>query len=251
MLAALLGLLVSPATAAPEEGILLRGDRTAYVDLYVYVNQTIGVGDVVMSTKGSYVGFFLAPAPADRDTVGALVMPRVGATGDGAASVMKLGESWDLRAGKYRAFLITDGPAEVFIPIDGQGYRGWTPVRRAPLSVRPANFDVAAGSSGLGHDVPIRPDTRSLVVAAGVVSSASLTAVESLSACVGRAADDCTPTQTVSTARVPLARTWSYGARLVAAGAYTARFDVERMGGMDAGSRVDGAVIVLTIGRQS
>ena len=42
-------------------------------------------------------------------TVGALVMPRVGATGDDAASVIKLGDSWDVQAGKYRMFLLTDG----------------------------------------------------------------------------------------------------------------------------------------------
>lgn len=153
MLAVLVSLLVAPVSAAtPAEGIFLRGSRTAYVDLYVYVNRTIAVDDVVMKTKGTYVGFYLSPAPADRDTVGALVMPRVGATGPGA--VMQLGQSWDVQAGRYRMFLLTDGAAEVFIPIEGQGYRGWCraaarrcrsgvrtstslPAPRAPRRVRP------------------------------------------------------------------------------------------------------------------
>ena len=249
MLAVLIGLLVAPASAAPEEGILLRGSRTAWVDLYVYANHTIAVGDVTMRTKGSYVGFFLAPAPADRDFVGALVMPRVGATGDDTASVMKLGDSWDVRAGRYRAFLITDGPAEVFIPIDGQGHRGWSPRGAAALSVKRADFDVAAGSGGLTHDVPASVRTRSLVVVAGQASSGSLTAVEQVSACV-RLGSTCTGSQTVS-ARLPLGRVWAYGVTFApAAGPYAGSFDVNRMLGADAGSHIDGAVLVLPIGRQ-
>lgn len=250
MLAVLLGLLVAPATAAPEEGILLRGDRTAWVDLYVYVNDTIGAADVTMRTKGSFVGFFLSPAPADRDTVGALVMPRVGATGGDSASIVKLGDSWDVRAGRYRAFLITDGPAEVFIPIDGQGHRGWVPRGHAPLSVRNTDFDVAAGSGGRTHDVPVRVGTRSLVVAAGMATSASLTAVDQLSTCVRHGAA-CAGSRGYS-ARLPLGRVWSYGVTFApATGPYAASFDVDRTLGSDAGSHVEGAVLVLPIGRQT
>lgn len=248
MLAVLLGLLVSPASAATE-GILLRGNRTGYVDLYVYVNRTIAVGDIDMQTKGTFVGFFLSPAPANRDTVGALVMPKVGANGGDSAGTIKLGQSYDVRAGKYRAFLITDGPAEVFIPIEGQGFRGWTANRAAPLSLRSTGFDVQAGSSGGAMDVPVPLRTRSLIVAAGVASSGSLTAVEQLSACV-RDGDTCTSTRVVS-ARLPLATVWAYGSYLAMPGYYSARFDIERTGGYDAGSRVDGTVMILTIGRQS
>jgi hypothetical protein len=241
--------LVVPAAAAPDDGILLHGSRTAYVDLYVYVNTTITASDVRMSTKGSYVGFYMSPAPANRDTVGALVMPRVGATGATSADVMKLGESWDVQAGKYRVFLLTDGPADVFIPIAGQGYRGWVPRGRAPFSVRPANFDVAAGSLGDTRRVPVLARSRSLVVAAGAASSTSLTAVDQLTACV-TAAESCSVSYAV-TARVPAAQAWTYGVALVTPGTYGGIFDVHRVAGVDAGSHIDGAVLVLTIGVQT
>lgn len=243
ILAAFVSLLVAPATAAPGEGITLRGNRSAYVDLYVYVNETISIADVAMKTTGSYVGFFLAPAPANRDTVGALVMPRVGATG--GTSVIRLGESYDLQAGKYRAFLLTDGQAEVTIPIDGQAFRAFAPRGRAPVSIRNADFDVAAGSEGRSVHVPVSFRDRSLVVSAAQATSSSLTAVDHLSACV-------TPTAAcAAAARVPLARASAAGATLAPAGSYTAAFDVSRIGGMDAGSHVAGVVLVLTIGRQT
>jgi hypothetical protein len=250
LLACVLALVVAPASAAPAEGILLRGSRNGYVDLYVYVNRTITAADITFKTKGSYVGFFLAPAPANRDTVGALVMPRVGASGADTASVMKLGQSWDVQAGKYRMFLLTDGPAEVFLPIQGQGYRGWVPTHRAPVSVTRSDFDVAAGSTGEAHAVPVSLRTRSLVVAAGMSSSTSLTAVEQVSACVSEATA-CSSALDAD-ARVPMAQAWSYGAQLLATpGRYAGVIDVTRVGGVDAGSHVDGVVLVLTIGRQT
>lgn len=250
MLGALLSFLVVPAAdAAPSEGILLRGSRNAYVDLYVYVNRTISVADVTMKTKGSYVGFYLAPAPFNRDTVGALVMPRVGATGGDSASVVKLGDSWDVQAGKYRMFLLSDGPAEVFVPIEGQAFRGWVARTPAPVSVRRSDFDVAAGSTGATEQVPLRLRQRSLVVAAGMASSSSLTAVDHLSACVTAEAG-CASTYTV-TARLPMARVWTYGVMLAQPGVYQGRLALNRVAGADAGSHVDGAVMVLTIGKQS
>jgi hypothetical protein len=241
--------LTVPGRADTGEGIVLHGSRTAYVDLYVYVNATITAADIRMSTSGSYVGFFLSPAPANRDTVGALLMPRVGATGDTQNDVMQLGQSWDVQAGKYRAFLITDGTADVYVPITGQGYRAYVPHGRAPLSLRPANFDIPAGSTGAASRMPVSLRARSLVVTAGLASSASLTAVERLTACV-TATTDCAPSYTVSV-RVPAGRTWSYGAALLPAGSYGAVLDLERVVGAEADSHVDGAVLVLTLGVQT
>src|SRR4051812_29185766 len=106
MLLVVCSLAVLPARAGTDEGIVLRGGRTAYVDLYVYASTTITPADIRMSTRGSYVGFYMSPAPADAATVGALVMPRVGASGATSADVMTLGAGWDVRAGKYRVFLL-------------------------------------------------------------------------------------------------------------------------------------------------
>lgn len=239
--------LALPARAATNDGILLRGDRTAYVDLYVYENTTVNPSDLRLSGGRSYVGFFLSPAPADRDTVGALVMPRVGATG--GSSLMRLGQSWDLRAGRYRAYLITDGPATVWIPIAGQGYRGWHPTARAPLSIRTADFDVAAGSVGKTVATPVTLKARSLVIAAGLASSSSLTAIDQLNACVNTSGTTCSMSYELA-ARVPSARTWTYGTALVMPGTYRAVLDLTRIAGVDAGSHVAGDVIVLTLGRQ-
>ncbi|HEU0130568.1 MAG TPA: hypothetical protein VFQ85_06215 [Mycobacteriales bacterium] len=246
MLLVCLGLAV-PSRAAGDEGILLRGSRTAYVDLTVYVNTTIDPSAIRVTRHGSFAGFFLSPAPANRDTVGALVMPRVGATGDG--TLMRLGESWDVAAGRYRAFLLADGPAEVFIPIAGQGYRGHVPTGRAPLSVRRADFDVAAGSTGTAHRTLLKLTSRALVVAAGAASSDSLTAVERLDACVTKDAD-CATTFQVD-ARVPAADAWTYAASLVPRGNYAGILDVTRLAGLDAPSHISANVLVLTIGVQS
>lgn len=252
MLLCALSFLAVPSSAAGDEGILVRGSRTAWIDIYVYSTATIAPADIEFTRRGSYAGFYLSPAPADRPTVGALVMPRVGATGETQNDVMKLGESWDVAPGKYRLFLIADGPAEVFVPIAGQGFRGWSPSHPAPVDVRRVGFDVPAGSTGEQRRVPVDLRTRSLVVAAGVASSASLTAVDQVAACVS--SDTVCSSYSLSL-RAPAARAWAYGAVLQAAGHYNAVLDVRRvageMTGGDAGSHVDGAVLVLTIGIQN
>lgn len=252
LLLGVLSLLAVPSYGtftSTGEGILLRGNGTAYVDLTVYVNTTIDTSHLTMTTKGTYVGFFMSPAPANRDTVGALVAPRIGATGSDSASTMKLGKSWDVQAGKYRVFLITNGTAEVFIPISGQGYRSWTPRGRAPLSVRSADFNIAAGSASGARRVPVSLHARSLVIAAGLASSPSLTAVDELDACITDA-PQCA-SAVVETTRVPAARAWTYGADLVPKGSYAGVVSVRRIGGSDAGSHVAAAVLVLTIGIQT
>lgn len=244
-----LSLLAVPSRAAGDEGILVRGSRTSWVDVYVYANATLAPADIEFTRRGSFAGFYLSPAPADRPTVGALVMPRVGATGATQNDVMKLGESWEVHPGKYRLFLVTDGPAEVFIPIAGQGFRGYAPTRTAPLAAHRADFDVPAGSTGSARSLPIALRSRSLVVAAGVATSPSLTAVDQVAACV--TADAVCSSFSLSV-RAPMARAWTYGVALAAPGRYNGILDVHRVaGGVDAGSHVDGAVLVLTIGVQT
>jgi hypothetical protein len=247
MLLVLCGLAVPASHAAADEGILLRGSRTAYVDLYVYVNTTLDPASFRITSRGSYVGFFMSPAPANRDTVGALVMPRVGAT---VADPMKLGQSWDVQAGKYRMFLLTDGPAEVFVPIAGQGYRGYYPRGAAPFAVRPADFDIAPGSVSAAHQTTMRLRSRSLVVAAGMATSKSVAAVDRLTACVTSSGAACSTTYSVA-AHFPGTAPWSYGVELVPPGDYAGVFDVTRVAAADAGTHVTGDVLILTIGIQS
>jgi hypothetical protein len=241
--------LAVPARAVRDEGILLRGDRTAYVDLYVYENTTIDTDTLRLTGGRAYVGFYMSPAPANRPTVGALVAPRGGATGGSAAERMQLGEAWEVQAGKYRVFLIADGPAEVFIPIQGQGFRGWNAKRRAPLSVRRLDFSVPAGSIGDTRAFPMTLKKRSLVIAAGQVSSSSLTGVDRLDACV--TTDSGCSTTVALVARPPAARAWTYGVQLVMPGTYRGVLDLTRVGGVDAGSKVAGVVMVLTLGVQT
>jgi len=254
LLAALLcalSLFAVPSSAAGDEGILVRGSRTAWVDVYVYSTATIAPADIRFTRRGSFAGFYLSPAPANRPTVGALVMPRVGATGESQSELMKLGESWDVAPGKYRLFLITDGTAEIFVPIEGQGLRGHAPTHRAPLTVHRADFDVPPGSPGVVRQYPVRLRDRALVVAAGVASSPSLTAVDQVAACV---TSDAGCSSFSLTLRAPAARAWAYGAGLQAPGSYNGVLDVKRLAGeaagTDAGSHVDGVVLVLTIGVQ-
>lgn len=251
-LACVLSLLGLPSSAATNEGIIVRGHRTTWIDVYVYSTATIAPADIRFTRRGSFAGFFLSPAPANRPTVGGMVMPRVGATGETQADVIKLGESWDVAPGMYRLFLLTDGPAEIFVPIEGQGLRGHTPRAHAPLSLRPVEFDVAAGSTGETRQYPLSLRARSLVVAAGVASSPSLTAVDQVAACV---TSDTGCSSVSLSMRTPAARAWAYGAALQAPGRYNGVIDVRRvageLAGTDAGSHVSGVVLVLTIGIQN
>jgi hypothetical protein len=247
LLGTLAGLFVTVSHATTDEGILLRGSRTAYVDLYVYSSATITPADVSMKGGRSFVGFFMSPAPADRDTVGALVMPRVGATPD---QPMKLGASWDVRPGKYRVFLLTDGPAEVFVPIAGQGLRAHKPTGRAPLGLTRADFDVPAGATVASHAYPADLRSRSLVVTVGQASSKSLTAIDQMDACVSTDTA-CAVSTEAPTLRLPNGRAWTYGVTLAPPGRWSGVLDVRRALGDDAPSHVDGAVLVLTIGIQT
>lgn len=246
MLLVLCGLVVPSSAAVADEGILLRGSKTAYVDLYVYENSTLDPASFRITSRGSYAGFFMSPAPANRDTVGALVMPRVGAT---SSDRMRLGQSWDVQAGKYRVFLLTDGPAEIFIPVAGQGFRGYQPRGVAPLSVRPVDFDVAPGQVVTEHETIVRLRSRSLLVAAGRVTTSSLASADRITACI-TTGGACSTTYAVA-ARVPTAATWSYGAELVPPGDYSGALDITRLAGVDARSHVAGAVLILTIGIQT
>jgi len=133
------------------------------------------------------------------------------------------------------------------VPIEGQGYRGYQPRGSAPLSLRRADFDVAAGSPGDSRHIPVNLRTRSLVIAAAMASSASLTAVDQMSTCVTETASCPVALE----ARVPFGRAASSGAVLVAPGTHTAVFDMTRLGGVDAGSHVDAMMMILTIGRQT
>jgi hypothetical protein len=246
MLLVLCGLVVPSSAAVPDEGILLRGSRTGYVDLYVYENSTLDPASFRITSRGSYVGFFMSPAPANRDTVGTLVMPRVGAT---SSDRMRLGKSWDVQAGKYRVFLLTDGPAEIFIPVAGQGFRGYQPRGVAPLSIRPVDFDVAPGQVVTEHETTMRLRSRSLLVAAGRVTTSSLASADRITACI-TTGGACSTTYAV-TARFPTAATWSYGAELVPPGDYSGALDITRLAGVYARSHVAGAVLILTIGIQT
>jgi hypothetical protein len=248
MLLVLCGLAV-PSSAVADEGILLRGSRTAYVDLYVYENSTLDPASFRITSRGSYVGFFFSPAPANRDTVGALVMPRVGASGATSSDRMKLGKSWDVQAGKYRVFLLTDGPAEIFIPLPGQGFRGYQPRGAAPSSLRPVDFDVAPGRIVAEHETTMRLSRRSLVVAAGRATTSSVASADRMAACV-TSGGACSTTYSF-TARFPGDARWSYGAELVPPGDYSGVLDLTRLAGVDAGTHVAGAVLVVTIGIQT
>lgn len=249
MLLVLCGLVVPSSAAVTDEGILLRGSKTGYVDLYVYENSTLDPATFRITSRGSYVGFFMAPAPANRDTVGTLVMPRVGASGASPSERMRLGKSWDVQAGKYRVFLLTDGPAEIFIPVAGQGFRGYQPRGVAPLSIRPVDFDVAPGQVVTEHETTMRLRSRSLLVAAGRVTTSSVASADRITACI-TTGGACSTTYSV-TARLPSAATWSYGAELVPPGDYSGALDITRLAGVDARSHVAGAVLILTIGIQT
>lgn len=89
------------------------------------------------------------------------------------------------------------------------------------------------------------------MIVAGLVTSTSLTAVDNLSACITNGSTSSCGLSYSVDARVPLARTSSYGAQLAGPGSHIGVLELNRAAGVDAGSHVAGALIVLTIGRQT
>jgi hypothetical protein len=242
-----LATLAPVSTADAGEGIRIRGRHSAYLDVTIPSTGTITDAGIEIVTRGRYAGFFLLPNTSARPTVGALYMPRVGAGTDGGR-LIQLGESWTVYPGGYRLYLLAETAADVFVPIDGMSARAYAPVRRAQVGLRPVDF--AAGPSDQSAERRIRlalRGRRTLVAAAQIVTSASVTGVDAVRTCVTRASLECSDPVVVPTLRAPATAASSSSATVAPAGTYDAVFAIERAAGIHGETDVAATALTLAL----
>jgi hypothetical protein len=128
--------------AAPAHALQLTGSRTASADLVLRQNTTFDVDKLAISGKGSFAGFYMESLDkpvAKRTEAGA----RLGAVtirdwrtpdGPGLTTSFTPPGKQQLSAGRYRVYLVADGPTTVSLPTNGATMR-LRPTRPATAAV--------------------------------------------------------------------------------------------------------------------
>ena len=142
LLVGLLGVTELPASAAGET-ITLSGSRTASVDVTFAEDTTFDLAKLTSTGAGRFAGFYaeaLGVAPAQRldgnRHAGAVMFRDVhepGAAGYVFSFVATLPST--LKAGRYRLYLLADGPTRVRVPVSGIGSLRLVPSRPAVAAV--------------------------------------------------------------------------------------------------------------------
>lgn len=113
--------------AAPPGEILLEGSRTAWVDLSLSTTVTIDYGRSTLTGKGAFVGFYAESLSkpvnaryAVGSTIGAVTLRDFHGPGDtGVTENLAPGFARQLQPGRYRFYLLADGPATVRLAVEG------------------------------------------------------------------------------------------------------------------------------------
>lgn len=234
--------LVPLSSAAPGEGIYVRGRLSSYVDVTIPSTVTLTDSEIEISTSGRFAGFFLLPDTSTRPTVGALSLARAG-----TEPYLKLGESWTLYPGGYRLYLLAETLTDVFLPIDGFSARTYAPVRRAGVRLNPLDFVVGPSEERAERRIrlPLR-GRRTLVVAAELATSTQLTGADSVRTCVAPASVECSRAY-VPTLRAPAFDARSSSATVQPAGTYDAVFALQREAGIHGETQVTATAVTLDL----
>ena len=104
-----------------------------------------------VTTKGRFGGFYLEPESGDEAatpgrSIGVVVLDEVHAPNEPPFPLPLSDPGGTVRAGRYRIYLIADGPAQVKIPIDGSGSRRVAVTRPANASALVEQLPVSAVS---------------------------------------------------------------------------------------------------------
>lgn len=127
----------APAAARPTGEILLRGDRSASVEIRLertvrleccrFVEQTVDgqtsfrISGFDVSTEGTYAGFAIERARDGRIMKGAVRIPPMDLEEGRMPTFVSFGRASRLPAGKYRLHLLADGPSTVRVTAAGLG----------------------------------------------------------------------------------------------------------------------------------
>ena len=192
-----------PSVAGPSyDVIVLRGSGTAYVDVVFDEPFLLDEEETRMDYDGTYAGWFMHKLgekvrTARRGNIaGSYVLREFAYPGQSVTTSMGgYGfKTKPLAAGRYRMYLMSDGPAEVTIPVvRGAHSMFLRPSKPTVSDVAVQHFSVGPGGTvieALTTPVLIRPSTMGVSMVTAY-SEPGLT-VESMSACFVDPGDECT-----------------------------------------------------------
>lgn len=204
MVVCAVGATAFPSVAGPSDNVIvLRGPGTAYVDVVFDEPFLLDEEETRMDYDGAYAGWFMHKLGEKVDTgrgnvAGGYVIKKFAYPGQSVTAAMgDFGfKSKSLDPGRYRLYLISEGPAEVTIPIE----RGADAMRLRALN--PTTSDVAVKHFSVGPagtvleavttPVRIKPSTVGISMVSAY-SERGVTA-ENLSACFIEPGEDCSGT---------------------------------------------------------
>ena len=118
-------LFAVPAPASPSAQLTLTGKRTAYVDVTIKVRTAFDFAHATVSGGGSYVGVYaeaidkpVSERPKPGASIGLIQIRDYHGPGESSYE-MQLGSDPYLMPGRYRFYLVADGPAIVRLPVSG------------------------------------------------------------------------------------------------------------------------------------
>lgn len=186
-----------PARADARQGYLVvTGDRSSVIDVVLPRATTEDVSArgwlcADFTTRGTYASFVLRPASGRGATAAGLLLKKV-RFGGGEPCFAHMSDAIPLKAGRYRLYLMTDGPTTFRIALPGYT-RDVVARPRRPLRVdagyRELPGTVSAVPSEITH--PFTLTRRSYVVMGLYVESALPVAYESLRACTAPKGQPC------------------------------------------------------------
>ena len=236
--------VVPGAAQAGDEGILVRARSSSYVEITVPATVEVVEDEIRVSTRGRYAGFYLLPLFQTHESVGALWSPRLGADGT-AGRLIPLADGWEVTAGRYRLYVLTEAPADIFIPLPGTAFRAYRTTHRARVSVQQSGFALDSADQAGGQRIPAATASqRALVTAVSYATSTSLTGIDLTSACLAPARQSC-GTTALPTMRAPASAARVVDSGLRVPGRYDGVFSVERAAGSHGDTKVATLLLVV------
>lgn len=186
------------SSAAPVEQFVLEGGRTASVDVVLTADTTFDLGNFEAKSAGRFVGFYaesLDKPVSQRTNVGA----RVGAVTirdwhapgqPGLSLSFGSPTSNVLHAGRYRFYLLADGPSRVSVRVQGTRSRVIRPARPAVATVA-ASSDILTSPIDASNTQPIELAGERTISFSAVLLGKFRAYVGTLGVCLRRPETSC------------------------------------------------------------
>lgn len=126
--------VASPATAAPQGTITLQGNTSAWAMIDIPRDVTIDARGITATGGGRFGGFYVDFG--GQENLGAVWLRDYHMPGEPGGHVSGLDiHSGNVSRGRYRIYLVADGPMTVRIPVTGMTSRTLRPTNRTTASV--------------------------------------------------------------------------------------------------------------------